>query len=136
MKKVLKEILFWTWCLPQTLLGFILKILFKGKKNYEPAIVFNKFNNITYYDCNLSSGSISLGKYLLICKGHSSNTQIIKHEYGHQKQSFILGPLYLLVIGLPSLLWANIFWNPKKHNYYWFYTESWANKLGNVKEYE
>lgn len=30
----------------------------------------------------------------------------IKHEYGHQLQSYILGPLYLLIIGLPSGLWC------------------------------
>jgi len=69
--------------------------------------------------------------------------ETIKHEYGHQLQSYILGPLYLLVIGLPSGLWC---WfiqdlvnkNRKKKgkptlSYYWFYTESWANKLGGVE---
>ena len=57
----------------------------------------------------------------------------IKHEYGHTIQSKILGPLYLFVIGLPSLLWAWLGDNYReKHNksYYDFYTESWANKLG------
>lgn len=42
--------------------------------------------------------------------------------------------LYLIVIGLPSLLWA---WlgdsiAPGK-SYYWFYTERWADRLGGVK---
>ena len=69
--------------------------------------------------------------------------ETIKHEYGHQLQSYILGPLFLLVIGLPSGLWC---WfiqdlinkkrkkkNKPELDYYWFYTESWANKLGKVK---
>lgn len=66
------------------------------------------------------------------------------HElFGHGRQSRLLGPLYLFVIGLPSALW-NLFqgresqsvWLPVSNNctarlprffYYWFYTESWAN---------
>ena len=60
----------------------------------------------------------------------------IKHEYGHSVQSAYLGPLYLFVIGIPSLIWAGCFdsWR-EKHNksYYWFYTESWADKLGGAK---
>jgi hypothetical protein len=36
----------------------------------------------------------------------------IKHEYGHSIQSKILGPLYLFIIGIPSLLWAKL---GKKH---------------------
>jgi hypothetical protein len=60
----------------------------------------------------------------------------IKHEYGHSVQSAYLGPLYLFVIGIPSLIWAGFFDNwREKHNksYYWFYTESWADKLGGAK---
>ena len=126
MKNIIKEILFWTWCLPQTLLGLFLKLIFKGKK-YR---IWYCGKYITYYKYNYKSGSISLGKYLLICSGHKYSNNVIKHELGHQIQSFILGPLYLLIIGLPSLLWGNIFWKPEKHNYYSFYTEKWANKLG------
>jgi hypothetical protein len=51
----------------------------------------------------------------------------------------MLGPLYLLVIGLPSLLWAWLGDNYReKHgvSYYDFYTEKWANKLGGAKDDE
>lgn len=59
----------------------------------------------------------------------------LMHEYGHTIQSIILGPLFLPVIGLPSLLWA---WLPvfRKYrerwsvSYYSLYTERWANFLG------
>lgn len=46
----------------------------------------------------------------------------------------LLGLLYLLVIGLPSLLWAWLhrYIAPDK-SYYWFYTERWADLLGRVK---
>ena len=119
--KWLKNIIFWTWCLPQTLVGLIVKLIFKGKK----------IDNI-YYSYNSKLGSISLGKYILLCDSHVKDERVKKHEYGHQIQSFILGPLYLLVIALPSLIWAGCFdWYRKKYkvSYYWFYTEKWANKL-------
>ena len=58
------------------------------------------------------------------------------HEYGHTLQSRKLGPVYLFVIGLPSIIWAGCFkWYRKKYNksYYSFPTESWADKLGGVE---
>lgn len=129
MKKVIKEILFWTWCLPQTLIGFILYVIFEGKIKH----LTTQKKQYQYYIYKLKNGSISLGKYILLTKYRENDVETIKHEYGHQIQSYILGPLYLLLIGLPSLLWACIFWNPNKHSYYWFYTEKWANKLGGVE---
>ena len=117
----MKNILFWTWCLPQTLVGLIVKLIFKGKKIDD-----------IYYFFNSNLGSISLGKYILLCDSHQKDERVKKHEKGHQIQSFILGPLYLIVIALPSLIWAGCFNKyRKKHNvsYYWFYTEKWANKL-------
>lgn len=57
------------------------------------------------------------------------------HEYGHTIQSLLLGPLYLIVIGLPSLVWSR--WKrfirlrrEKGIPYFWFYTERWADWLG------
>ena len=58
---------------------------------------------------------------------------MVRHEYGHCRQSRILGPFYLLVIGLPSLLWA-LWWTPGRSvGYYSFYTERLADRLGGVK---
>lgn len=57
----------------------------------------------------------------------------IQHESGHVKQSKILGPLYLLVIGLPSIVHAAMHRTVCKNpNYYHFYTEKWANKLAGL----
>jgi len=54
---------------------------------------------------------------------------------GHTVQSVILGPLFLPVIGLPSLLWAGLpvfrkYRERRSVSYYWLYTERWANFLG------
>jgi hypothetical protein len=91
---------------------------------------------IEYYSYKCDLGSISLGKYLLISERNQYSPYVIKHEYGHQIQSFILGPLYLLLVALPSLIWAGCFKNYRiKHNvgYYDVYPEKWANKLAGLK---
>ena len=128
IKNILLNIVFWTWCLPQTLLGFILKIIYEAQK------VQYRFKNeekiYTTYESYEMNGGISLGKYIILNDDPSVKT--IKHEYGHQVQSFILGPLYLLVIGLPSLIWCWIIYPRTKKKYSWFYTEKWADNLGGV----
>lgn len=61
------------------------------------------------------------------------NRNFIKdHEWGHTRQSLYLGPLYLLIIGLPSIIWAMIHTPNSKKSYYFFYTERWADKLGGI----
>ncbi len=52
----------------------------------------------------------------------------LMHEYGHTLQSIILGPLFLPVVGLPSLLWAGLpvfrkYREKSAVSYYRFYTE-------------
>mgnify|MGYP006982744016 CR=1 FL=1 len=50
----------------------------------------------------------------------------------------MLGPLYLIIIGIPSISWAGLrrlIPALKKINYYWFYTENWANKLTGLNKY-
>lgn len=127
MKKVLKEVLFWTWCLPQTLVGLFVKLFYKATNRYR----INK--NPEIYISGTMPGAISLGKYIIVGKLYDTD-YTVKHEYGHQIQSFILGPLYLLVIGLPSIIWCWWIHPLTKKSYYWFYTEKWANKLGGINE--
>ena len=72
-------------------------------------------------------GGLSLGEYIFL---NNNRVASIKHEYGHSIQSKYLGPLYLLVIGIPSLIWA--IFGKRGDAYYAFYTERWADKLGGV----
>ena len=60
-------------------------------------------------------------------------SRLLVHEYGHTIQSLILGPLYLIVIGIPSTMWAFLFEKKRKDEqipYGAFFTEKWANRLG------
>ena len=120
----MKNLLTWIWCFPQMLLGWIVKKVTKAEKADG------------YYKWNNPLGSVSLGIYIFLCEGHWGNKTVLKHEQGHMKQSYILGWLYLFVIGLPSLVWCNCFnWYRRKYNvsYYDFYTEKWADRLGGVE---
>ena len=82
------------------------------------------------------SGSMSLGRFLFLHESYRPGDRaLLAHEYGHPIPSLILGPLYLFVIGLPSLLWAGLpVFQRRRHDrhvsYYSFYPEKWANALG------
>jgi hypothetical protein len=121
-------ILQWTWGLPQNLLGLFLALKHRRCKKewYHGALV-------TYHKERW--GGISLGMFILIKENAGENWihEAKIHEYGHSIQSLILGPLYLLVIGLPSFLWCKATGNiifGHVNEYYEFYPESWANSLG------
>ena len=124
MKKIIKAIATWIWCFPQMFVGLVLRIVTRAKKKEG------------YYEYGIKSGSISLGTYIFLCPSHWGDKETLKHEQGHTKQSYMLGWLYLIVIGLPSLIWCSCFNGYRaKHNksYYDFYTERSADKLGGVE---
>lgn len=121
--KVCKKVFVWVWCFPQMLAGLILKIVTRARKAGD------------HYEYNINGGSISLGAYVFLCPSHWNDETTLKHEKGHTRQSLMLGWLYLLIIGLPSIIWARCFgWYREKYNvsYYAFYTEKQADKLGGV----
>lgn len=131
----MREVRHWTWELLQTLVALIVILVTSARSRGE-------YNGVKLYTWT-NGGGMSLGKYIFLPSSRFAyydannptdyQTNYIKHEYGHSIQSSYLGPLYLFVIGLPSLIWAGCFDSyRKKHNvsYYSFYTESWADKLG------
>jgi len=72
-------------------------------------------------------GGISLGNFAFFHPDMADNEFTIRHEMdGHTVDSKIFGPLYLLIIGLPSLL--HLLFLKKGANYYDFFTERRANR--------
>lgn len=135
-KNDLKAFLFylvqWTWGLPVNLVGGIAflictKILHRRWQRFGYAyIVYLPWKQ----------GGLSMGLFIFIRDQHPKkewtyNARI--HEYGHTWQCLLLGPLYYIVIALPSAIWCNCFegWR-KKHgvSYYKLYCEGWANAFG------
>ena len=130
---VLYWVIQWTWGLPQNLAGLVLMAVLRAR-NRQGRIV--PFHGAVVVPWSRAGGSMAMGMFIFF--GHRSRKDaaaILVHEYGHTIQSCILGPAYLLVIGLPSLIWA---WLPPLRrrreeglsNYFDFYPERWANYAG------
>jgi hypothetical protein len=117
----------WVWQLPQNILGLVYGIMIRNSISY--AVVMDSNPTYEVY-LKETDGGVTLGRYIFMYKRYNNLSYVVLHELGHVKQSRMLGPLYLFVIGIPSILWAatHKLVAPKK-DYYWFYTESWANKL-------
>jgi hypothetical protein len=91
-----------------------------------------KIGDVFVFETKSTNGSVSLGNFVFISKYTIYYEKTLKHELGHTIQSKYLGPLYLLVIGLPSISWAAVRMMSKtlrKKDYYSFYTEAWAEEL-------
>ena len=134
MKKLpfaLNVILQCTWGFLQTFLGAILLLW---------CVVFCKQKPFRYRDsiaCVLpnKSGSLSLGLFFFLHPKAEKNEFTKRHEWGHTRQSLMLGPLYLLVIALPSSVWCNCFRRYREKNdvsYFVLFTEKWANKCAGL----
>lgn len=129
MKKILSDIckfILWFWQLPQVLVGlcFLTSYLRHGRivkmQPYKGSFIF-KIRDF--------KGGVCFGPIIFV---NAWNWELIKHEFGHARQSRYFGPLYLLIIGLPSLIWASVYKAHWKKSYYWFWTERWADHLGKV----
>ena len=127
------KLIFYLWQLPQHLLALFLILVFRviGSEKLSqpfPLIITRVIGNM----------GLSLGQYIFL--GEDQGQITLKHEIGHSYQSRRLGPLYLLLVGLPSIsrnIWQRIFhkgWtNPDRQKwYYGSYPEKGADKLGGV----
>ena len=138
----MRNIILFTWQLPQTLLGYFLIFFYKfilGRKidsfyYYETTVYF-----IEDFPSKNNISGVALGKVIILDYNRffqKENSLItIKHEYGHVLQGYYFGPLYLILIGIPSIV-QNILSMFKsmdyRRRYYDRYPENWADELGGV----
>lgn len=132
----MKIVLFWlcqaTWGILQTLLGAVLFLV-----NFA---VSPKSRRYFFHGAAVTEwgygGSVSLGAFVFVSRrSRIPHKELLSHEYGHCIQSLILGVLYLPVIGIPSIVWAGFFRKFRIRKgilYDTFYTERWANSLGDI----
>ncbi|MDO4938817.1 MAG: hypothetical protein Q4E54_02510 [Lachnospiraceae bacterium] len=128
MKKLLYIFAQWTWGIPQNLAGLFVYLFQKHEYQGRPY----RMASVTYWN---HRDSLSLGMFLFIGKHRGLRT--IKHEYGHSIQSIILGPFYLIVVGIPSILWCHLpglskKWKRGEVSYFSRFPENWADRLGEV----
>lgn len=121
---VIKFLIKLVWELPSNLLALIL-IPFLGVDKFD----FDWKNGIVIVTMSYA-GAMTLGCFIFVRK---EDWYLLEHEYGHIRQGWVLGPLYLLVIGLPSIIWCMIYKYTGKE-YEWFYTEHWLMKKKEEKE--
>ncbi len=115
-----------TWELPQNILGaLVLCTLW----------ILRKITKVTVAERRLfivAPLGVSLGWFIFYTGGEQNR----RHEAGHSLQSRMVGPLYLLVIGIPSFSRAcyGLLFNRIKGRrwgkYYLGYPEKWAEELG------
>lgn len=134
LKAFLKTTLYLLWQFSfgiiQSLIGFVLFLKFAKCPHefYHGAI-------LTYH--NGKFGGISLGAFIFVAQNRPQvwTKDARVHEYGHTIQSMLLGPLYMTVIAIPSMIWCNTKSLHQKRmrgemNYYDLYCENSANTLG------
>jgi len=125
------------WGFPQTALGCAVRLAHRHRPHfrYHGAIV-------TSWD---NAKGMSLGPFIFLNGPRSAagrgdfaktvDQDLLAHEYGHCIQSLILGPLYLPLVGIPSVLWSNLprferYRQNKRVSYYDFLPERSATRLG------
>lgn len=126
--KYIRNLILFIWQLPQHIVAIIyfgyLVMMCKDlgvDSRYKQAIVI---------PC-VMKGAVTLGNYIFVGL-NSEYRKIVKHELGHTIQSKILGPLYLIIIGIPSITYCGLrrlFPSLRKKNYYNFFSEKSANYL-------
>ena len=126
IKKVLRILSAFTWELPQTIIGLII-LLWIGnlKMQWNGYCWFVRFKK-GYF-------GVGIGPFAMLSFDYPvSNYNTLLHEAGHSLQSLFLGPLFIPVVAIPSVV-MNVLTRLKvlKHeNYYKRFPENWASMLG------
>lgn len=120
-----------SWGSVQSLIGFFVFLFCRVSGKNAAAKSKTVFRGAVLTEWKYRGG-LSLGLFIFTPPGKD---RMAVHEYGHTFQSLLLGPLYLPLVGLPSLLWAGLpvfekRRREKRISYYSFYTEKSANYLG------
>lgn len=129
MKKIIKNTLFTlvtiTWGLPLVVIG-VFYLLY--------SIIFRRIIKVRYINGRFALttlddiGGVSFGLFYFV--GDFDSLDIHYHEIGHTVQNLLWGPLFIFVIGLPSIVRAG-FWDKmqdrhyKKYNRYKGYDDIW-----------
>lgn len=132
-------VLLFIWQLPQNIVGFFVVLLVKAQQNTFVTKTTTSSERTLVYDSPWGN-AVSLGHFIIIDLRYYGRLTVL-HESGHCVQSRLLGPLYLIVVGIPSLvrnIYSRIYINKKLSYgdaYDWYYSgypEKQADKLAGV----
>lgn len=133
------DALVFMWEFPQNLVGLATFWILKMQRK----LVKVQKENYRYFIETQSTG-VSLGWFVFWTPDGNRfpylENDCRMHEYGHALQSSMLGPLYLLVVGVPSLsrvIYRRAYRKVKGRSwkkYYNGFPENWADKLGGIRD--
>lgn len=130
---IVYTVLQWTWGILQNILGGLLCLFLFLK---DPKAKHGYYHGAIVTPWKQGKGSMGLGMFIFFGhQGSPETEEVMVHEWGHTVQSVILGPLFVFVIGLPSLIWAYTpcFVKLRKNKgipYTDLYCEKWASGMG------
>lgn len=121
--------LLWAWQLPQNLLGLAVRA---HHIRVSRTRIRTEYNGADVLIASSMTGGVSLGRYIVVPLPGAART--VKHEWGHCRQSMMLGWMYLPLVGFQSA--AHLLLHRKAcggKDYHHFWTERWADRLGGVE---
>lgn len=132
MKNIFVFPILFIWQFPQNLVALCIFLFSKNIHKLD----YRHFCFVLTADLPQGASGISLGNFAIVSPECANDADTVRHEAdGHTVDSLIFGPLYLLVIGLPSIL--HLMWYNRKRpvgkSYYDFYTERWANRHAGIE---
>lgn len=127
------------WEIPQTILGLLVWVIMKINHKIIKA---EPETHRLFIETVITGVSLGWFVFWTLEGNRFSHLQndCRMHEYGHALQSVMLGPLYLPVVGIPSLIrvfYRRLYYKKygqKWENYYNAFPENWADRLGGVKD--
>ncbi len=98
MAKILFYFISFTWGLPLTLIGILVAAIISAC-GYVPN---GKYGYCWVFQVGRNWGGLNLGPVIITSAPHDNN--LMKHEHGHAIQNCWFGPLFLIVVALPSAI--------------------------------
>lgn len=135
MVRTILRVLLFLWELPQNLLGLLLLAVLQVSGKTGRLL---SGRNRVWIPAPIS---VSLGLFIFWTPPAepAAADRIKEHEYGHSLQSRLLGPLYLIIVGLPSFSGAlYALWYERRYHEHWDryfdrFPEDWADRLGKIR---
>lgn len=124
-RRILFYLLQFTWGLPVNIVGLLVFLCCRKRFHGE------LFCNSVITCLPGETGGLSLGIFIFLSTHDIRRLRV--HEYGHTVQCLFLGPLYWIVVMIPSAIWFHFFAGYRKKRripYDAFYCERWATAWG------
>ena len=127
--RIVFYLLQFTWGSTVNLAGLLVFLCCRRRRFHS-----KKFRNAIVTCLPGDRGGLSLGIFIFLSvRNAQESSRLCAHEYGHTVQCLLLGPLYWVVVAIPSVLWYHFFAAYRKKRgipYDALFCERWATAWG------